>query len=112
MVLGSSPPAGMTLTASSGYIPVTNATLNSGVAWCAAIKDQNQYLQIDFGKKRTVSGIAVQGDPVSDNWVTKFQLMHGNNTSTAQKTLQVCIWQLSNFYRRKTKNNNISYFYE
>ena len=82
MALGSFPPPGIVLSSSGGSIPVSNAMLNSGDAWCAEIQNQNQYLQVDFGKERIVSGIAIQGDPKSDRWVKTFQLEYGNRTSS------------------------------
>ena len=36
-----------------------------------------QYLQFDFGKVITVSGIATQGDNVVDKWVKSYGISYG-----------------------------------
>ena len=46
-------------------------------SWCASSNDMNQYLQIDFGKVLTITGIAVQGNPTADSWVKDFYFDYG-----------------------------------
>ena len=46
-------------------------------SWCASSNDQSQYLQIDFGKVLTMTGIAVQGNPTADSWVKDFYFDYG-----------------------------------
>ena len=46
-------------------------------SWCALSNDQSQYLQIDFGKVLTITGIAVQGNPTADSWVKDFYFDYG-----------------------------------
>ena len=46
-------------------------------SWCASTNDQNQYLQIDFGKVMTMTGIAIQGNPTANSWVKDFYFDHG-----------------------------------
>ena len=84
MALGSTSPAGIVVSASSGSASKLNVMLNSGTAWCATVQDRNQYLQVDFRKKKTINGIAIQGDPTSDKWTTKFQLKYGDSSSSLQ----------------------------
>ena len=37
----------------------------------------NQYLQIDFGKSLTITGLAVQGSPTANSWVKDFYFEYG-----------------------------------
>ncbi|XP_068725986.1 uncharacterized protein [Montipora capricornis] len=46
-------------------------------SWCSKIVSPPQYLQFDFGKVITVSGIATQGDDVVDKWVTSYGISYG-----------------------------------
>ena len=84
MALGSTPSAGIVVSASSGSASRSNVMLNSGTAWCATIQDQNQYLQVNFRKRKTINGIAIQGDPTSNKWTKSFQLKYGDSCSSLQ----------------------------
>ncbi|XP_067027641.1 uncharacterized protein [Acropora muricata] len=47
-------------------------------SWCSnPTASSPQYLQFDFRKVVTVSGIASQGDAVDDKWVTKYAVRYG-----------------------------------
>ncbi|XP_068725970.1 receptor-type tyrosine-protein phosphatase S-like isoform X4 [Montipora capricornis] len=46
-------------------------------SWCSKVVSSPQYLQFDFGKVITVSGIATQGDNVVDKWVTHYGVSYG-----------------------------------
>ena len=46
-------------------------------SWCALSNDPNQYLQIDFGKTLTTTGVIVQGNPTADSWVKNFYVEYG-----------------------------------
>ena len=48
-------------------------------AWCASTKDKDPYLEVDFGQATTVSGVAVQGLSLFDNFVTSFRLCYSND---------------------------------
>ena len=84
MRLGSTLPSGLSVGVSSGSIPLSNAILNSGSAWCAAATNVNQYLQVDLGRKRTVTGIAIQGNPsgTPKKWVKTFYLKYGDTANS------------------------------
>ncbi|XP_068677355.1 uncharacterized protein [Montipora foliosa] len=47
------------------------------MSWCSRVVSPPQYLQFDFGKVITVSGIATQGDNVVDKWVTSYGISYG-----------------------------------
>ena len=54
------------------------SSLYGSSSWCSsAVASSPQYLQFDFGKVVTVSGIATQGDAVDNKWVTKYAVSYG-----------------------------------
>ena len=74
-----SPP--LSVTASSqldgSHTPV-HSSLYGSSSWCGSrVASSPQYLQFDFGKVVTVSGIATQGDAVENKWVTKYAVSYG-----------------------------------
>ena len=47
-------------------------------SWCSnPTASSPQYLQFDFRKVVTVSGIATQGDAVDNKWVTEYAVIYG-----------------------------------
>ena len=54
-------------------------TASKGGSWCAAKSDNQQFLQIDLGKKMTFSGIAIQGAGDTQNWVTKYKIQKSDD---------------------------------
>ena len=50
--------------------------LSTKISWSAAVIDAYQWIQVDFGVSKMVSGIVLQGRDESDNhhWVTKYQV--------------------------------------
>ncbi len=49
-------------------------------AWVAAIKDINQWLQIDLGNRfANITGVATQGRDWVGQWVTMYNLQYGND---------------------------------
>ena len=55
-----------------------NSSLYSSLSWCSSpAAFSPQYLQFNFGKVVTVSGIATQGDAVDEKWVTKYAVSYG-----------------------------------
>ena len=65
------------MTASSNGGSAPSGRLNNNGAWCADTTSGNQYLQADLGMTSTVSGLAIQGDNKTFNWVTKFKVLYG-----------------------------------
>ena len=48
-------------------------------AWCADVDDQAPYLTVDLKDERTISGVAIQGPSMIDNFVTSFKLCHSHS---------------------------------
>ena len=51
-------------------------------SWCSATLSKSEYLQVDLGKIVTVAGIATQGDPTANNWVTQYTVKYSMDGST------------------------------
>eukprot|EP00794_Sanderia_malayensis_P008093 gene8093-8960_t len=86
---GLSLPSGFVLTASS-FVSGNEAIkgrLSGALSWCANTNNANEYIQIDFGKTITMTGIAVQGNPTASSWVKDFYVEYGiTETSLAAYT--------------------------
>ncbi|XP_015757056.1 PREDICTED: uncharacterized protein LOC107336496 isoform X2 [Acropora digitifera] len=55
-----------------------DSSLYGSSSWCSyGDASAPQYLQFDFRKVVTVSGIATQGDTLGNKWVTKYALIYG-----------------------------------
>ena len=55
-----------------------DSSLYGSSSWCSnGDASSPQYLQFDFGKVVTVSGIATQGDAADNKWVTKYAVSYG-----------------------------------
>ena len=77
---GKTLPSGFVMTSSSNQIgkAASSARLtDASSSWCAATNDQNQYLEINFGKVMTMTGIAIQGNPTANSWVKDFYFDYG-----------------------------------
>ncbi|XP_048583976.1 uncharacterized protein LOC5501433 isoform X1 [Nematostella vectensis] len=48
--------------------------LYGGSSWCSATSSQAEYLQVDLGRVTRVTGIATQGSPTEDKWVTLYSV--------------------------------------
>ena len=73
-------PSAFTMASSSNQNgkEASSARLNDpSSCWCALTNNVNQYLQIDFGKSLTITGLAVQGNPTADSWVKDFYFEYG-----------------------------------
>ncbi len=56
--------------------------LSDTSCWCANTNAANEYLQIDFGKIVTITGIAIQGNPTAASWVKDFYMDYGTTASS------------------------------
>lgn len=53
-----------------------SARLHGTSAWCAKTNDIYQFLEVDLGDVHLVTGLAVQGNPTADEWVTGYALRY------------------------------------
>ena len=56
---------------------------NAG-AWAAGVNNLNQWIQIDFRIKTTVSYVATQGRHIVGQWVTQYKLHYSSDGSSFQ----------------------------
>ena len=64
------------LKASSNSPDAINGRLYNTSSWCSLTTSSMEYLQIDLGNVKTVTGVATQGDPSSKNWVKTYALSY------------------------------------
>ena len=69
--------------------PSYNAIIDSSVAWCAATTATTEYILIDLGAARRITGVGIQGDSENDNWATKFKISIGNVSNSVIEMTQV-----------------------
>ncbi|EDO34067.1 predicted protein, partial [Nematostella vectensis] len=50
------------------------ARLNSTGAWMPRTQDSSEILQVHFHSQTNVSGVAIQGHPTQDYWVTRYRV--------------------------------------
>lgn len=72
------------MTASSwkpGYYPHAARLFHSigEGSWCAAVNQQEEYLEVDLGKELTLAKIALQGHPRDGSGVTSFAIALSRN---------------------------------
>ena len=66
-------------------------------AWEPSTTDANQWLQIDLVTQYGVTRVATQGRYQLTHWVTKYNLLYGNDGSTFQ------------YYREREQNITVSH---
>ena len=62
----------------SGYSRLYGVT-----SWCSSLSGPHpHYLQFDFRRVVTVTGVATQGDAVNDKWVKSYTISYGYDNQT------------------------------
>ena len=51
-------------------------------AWCAKVRDLNQYLQVDFLLKTRVTRVGILRRVSKEDWVTKYSLQYSDDDIT------------------------------
>ena len=65
------------------------ATIDSAHGWCAGITATTEYILINLGTARRITGVGIQGDSENDNWATKFKISIGNRSNPMTEMTQV-----------------------
>ena len=60
---------------SSNHSPA-KARLDGQGAWCSARSDTSPYIQIQLGKKKSITMIMTQGSDRNFRWATKYQIKY------------------------------------
>ena len=72
----------------SSFHPCYNARLNRPAdwgttgAWSAGANNLAQWIQVDLGMAKKVSGVVLQGREDGDQWVTHYKVQYGNGGGT------------------------------
>ena len=74
---------GSSVYSNTGHHP-TNARLSSTGAWSAGANDLTQWIQVDLGQAKMVSGIVLQGRESYNQRVTRYKVQHGNGSATLE----------------------------
>ncbi|GLH10251.1 Neurexin-4, partial [Gryllus bimaculatus] len=61
------------------FLSFEDLVQNCGNAWTAASSDFDQFLTIDLGKVKNITGIAIQGRPHSSEYVMEYGIRYGTN---------------------------------
>ena len=73
------------MTSSSAYsarVSTKQGRLNGPDSWSARRNDQNQWIQVDFGKQQLVTAIATQGRSNFNQWVKTYSVSFSINGKT------------------------------
>ena len=77
---------------------VNGSIVHSRYAWCANTAAANEYIKVDLGAVRRITGFGIQGDTENDQWPTKIKIGVSNSSATIVEmktvscTLQVTIF--------------------
>uniref|UniRef100_A0A6P8GYK1 Uncharacterized protein LOC116286842 n=1 Tax=Actinia tenebrosa TaxID=6105 RepID=A0A6P8GYK1_ACTTE len=52
----------------------SHGRLYGSSSWCSSSSSNTEYIQVDLGEAKTVTGIATQGDKDLDKWVTSYKM--------------------------------------
>jgi hypothetical protein len=62
-------------------LSTTQGRLNGRSSWSADRNDQNQWIQVDFGREEVVTAIGTQGRRNYPQWVDTYSVSYGFNGS-------------------------------
>ena len=57
----------------------SHGRLYGATSWCSSTSSVNEYIQVDLGQVKTVTGIATQGDPTNDKWIKTYTIRYSLN---------------------------------
>ncbi|KAK3738382.1 hypothetical protein QZH41_017221 [Actinostola sp. cb2023] len=55
----------------------SHCRLYGSSSWCSSTTSNTEYIQVDLGQVKTVTGIATQGNPTQDKWVKSYKVSYG-----------------------------------
>ena len=96
-----------TRVASSGRL------IGNGLAWCGTASLPRDYLQVDVGAVKIISGIALQGDGAAeDHHVTKFKVEYSSNGATwkTYKESGSADKELDSYNTKKSQHVRVNWF--
>ncbi|XP_071751059.2 uncharacterized protein LOC139908314 [Centroberyx gerrardi] len=72
----------LSASSSQGLFTPNKARLNGNSCWMPSGSPSSNWIQVNLGETRKVTGVVIQGCPQNDHWVTKFKLQHSMDGST------------------------------
>ncbi|XP_048579387.1 receptor-type tyrosine-protein phosphatase S isoform X5 [Nematostella vectensis] len=66
----------MTSSSNDGAYTASAGRLYGGSSWCSSTSANNEYLQVDLGGVKTVTGVATQGSRTQSKWVTRYVIKY------------------------------------
>ena len=82
----------LTASSSQSAIFVNGSVVHSRYAWCAVTSGTNEYIKIDLGAIKRITGFGVQGDTDNDQWPTKVKIGVSNSSTTISEMATVSIY--------------------
>ena len=87
-----------------------NGTYDAGI-WSPASQNSNQYIQVDFETPKIITGIATQGSPAYNHYITKYRMLYSIdcitfNVYTDDTTAEEVVFP-GNFDRNTVVNNTL-----
>lgn len=61
-------------------------------AWSARTSDVNQWLKVDMGKRKMITGIKTQGRAEANQWVTSYTISYSDDGATFTSYAQSQVW--------------------
>ena len=68
---------------------VNGSRIHSRYAWCANTAATTEYIQVDLGAIKRITGFGIQGDTENDQWPTKVKFGISNDTSSTPELATV-----------------------
>ena len=68
---------------------VNGSRIHSRYAWCANTAATTEYIQVDLGAIRRITGFGIQGDTGNDQWATKVKFGVSNCSSVINELATV-----------------------
>ncbi|KAM4634074.1 macrophage mannose receptor 1 [Polymixia lowei] len=72
----------LSASSSLGSFTPSKARLNGNSCWMPSGNPNSNWIQVNLGQTRKVTGIVIQGCPMNDHWVTKFKVQHSVDGTT------------------------------
>ena len=81
----------MTMKCDENLLPFVCEEYEPSDCWIAKEYGSNQWLQVDLGKINSINGVAVQGNPAADEYVTQFKLSFSDDGTVRKLKNKVII---------------------
>ena len=70
---------------------INGSTVNSRYAWCATTAATTEYIIVDLGSIRQITGFGIQGDSENDQWPKNIEIGASNSSNLPFKWTKVIL---------------------